>query len=199
LKEAQTEADFSKVYYRGDSYVCQYTHRIIRNFNDPSAPYNDQIVDSKTWKDNYNPDKTEKYADINLGDVNAVPLGLWLTFTLRSSYNLNIRTVDKSHVDEALMSGNYRSFYPNYGQLASGSQKMPDSDQYNKGFSKSVSEKYYFEVPDVPYIKQEFQNRIVFSDIHINDAYKNGFRVLRTTNHKDYPMTYGSITKLIEI
>ena len=97
------------------------------------------------------------------------------------------------------MSGNYRSFYPNYGQLASGSQKMPDSDQYNKGFSKSVSEKYYFEVPDVPYIKQEFQNRIVFSDIHVNDAYKNGFRVLRTTNHKDYPMTYGSITKLIEI
>jgi hypothetical protein len=38
----------------------------------------------------------------------------------------------------------------------------------------------------------------VFSDIHINDAYKNGFRVLRTMNHKDYPMTYGSITKLIE-
>jgi hypothetical protein len=39
----------------------------------------------------------------------------------------------------------------------------------------------------------------VFSDIHINDAYKNGFRVIRTMNHKDYPMTYGSITKLIEL
>ena len=199
LQNVQTESDFSQIYFRGDSYICQYTHRIIRNFNDPSAPYNDQYVSYNSWKLNYNPDKTEKYAEINLGDINAVPLGLWLTFTLRSSYNLNIRTIDKSHVDEALMSGNYRSFYPNYGQLASGSQKMPDSDQYNKGFSKSVSEKYYFEVPDVPYIKQEFQNRIVFSDIHVNDAYKNGFRVLRTTNHKDYPMTYGSITKLIEI
>ena len=97
------------------------------------------------------------------------------------------------------MCGNYRSFYPNYGQLASGGQKIPDSDQYNKGFTKSVSEKYYFEVPNVPYIKQEFQNRIVFSDIHINDAYKNGFRVFRTMNHKDYPMTHGSITKLIEL
>ena len=199
LQNIQTESDFSQIYFRGDSYICQYTHRIIRNFNDPSAPYNDQYVSYNSWKLNYNPDKTEKYAEINLGDINAVPLGLWLTFTLRSSYNLNIRTIDKSRVDEALMSGNYRSFYPNYGQLASGSQKMPDSDQYNKGFSKSVSEKYYFEVPDVPYIKQEFQNRIVFSDIHVNDAYKNGFRVLRTTNHKDYPMTYGSITKLIEI
>ena len=126
-------------------------------------------------------------------------MGLWVTFQLRSSYNLNIRTIDKSNIDEYVMCGNYRSFYPNYGQVASGSQKIPDSDQYNKGFSKSVSEKYYFEVPDVPYIKQEFQNRIVFSDIHINDAYKNGFRVLRTVNHKDYPMTYGSITKLIEL
>ena len=190
---------FEITLYRGDCYICQYTHRIIRNFNDPSAPYNDIIVSDNSWKENYDPNNTEKYASINLGDVNAVQLGLWLTFQLRSSYNLNIRTIDKSHVDEYLMCGNYRSFYPYYSQLALGSQKIPDSDQYNKGFSKSVSEKYYFEVPDVPYIKQEFQNRIVFSDIHINDAYKNGFRVLRTMNHKDYPMTYGSITKLIEM
>ena len=193
------EKDFNETYYRGDCYICQYTHRIIRNFNDPSAPYNDKIIDPNSWKDNYDPDNPESYTGINLGDVNAVKLGLWLTFQLRSSYNLNIRTIDKSHVDESLMCGNYRSFYPNYGQLANGNQKIPDSDQYNKGFTKSVSEKYYFEVPDVPYIKQEFQNRIVFSDIHINDAYKNGFRVLRTMNHKDYPMTHGSITKLIEL
>lgn len=200
LKEAdKTIKDFSEIYYRGDSYICQYTHRINRNFNDPSAPYNDKIVDENSWRDNYDPDKPENYAKINLGDVNAIELGLWLTFWVRSSYNLNIRTIDKSNIDEYLMCGNYRSFYPNYGQLASGSQKIPDSAQYNKGFTKSVSEKYYFEVPDVPYIKQEFQNRIVFSDIHINDAYKNGFRVIRTMNHKDYPMTYGSITKLIEL
>ena len=200
LQQTQNSTpNFAQVLYRGDCYICQYTHRIVRNFNDPSAPYNDVIVDPNSWKDNYDPDKPENYANINLGDVNAVPLGMWLTFQLRSSYNLNIRTIDKSHVDEYIMSGNYRSFYPNYGQLALGAQKLPDSDQYNKGFTKSVSEKYYFEVPDVPYIKQEFQNRIVFSDIHINDAYKNGFRVLRTMNHKDYPMTYGSITKLIEM
>ena len=198
-ENAQSDSDFDEIYFRGDSYVCQYTHRIIRNFNDPSAPYNDKVVDENCWKDNYNPDKTEKYAEINLGDVNAIQLGLWLTFNLRSSYNLNIRTIDKSHVDEYVMAGNHRSFYPHYGQLALGSQKIPDSDQYNKGFSKSVSEKYYFEVPNIPYIKQEFQNRIVFSDIHINDAYKNGFRVLRTMNHKDYPMTHGSITKILEL
>ena len=200
LQQTQVSAEPYKInLFRGDCYVCQYTHRIIRNFNDPSAPYNDKIVDKNTWKDNYNPDKPESYQDINLGDVNAVQIGLWLTFKLRSSYNLNIRTIDKSNVDEYLMCGNHRSFYPHYGQIADGNQKIQDSDLYNKGFTKSVSEKYYFEIPDVPYIKQEFQNRIVFSDIHINDAYKNGFRVIRTTNHKDYPTTYGAITKLVEL
>lgn len=200
LSQNSTEdVDFTQILYRGDSYICQYSHRIIRNFNDPSAPYNDIIVDKDSWKEGYDPDETEKYAEINLGDVNAVQLGLWLTFQLRSTYNLNIRTVDKSNVDEYLMCGNHRSFYPNYGQMALGNQKIPDSAQYNKGFTKSLSEKYYFEVPDVPYIKQEFTNRIVFSDIHVNDAYKNGFRVIRTTSHKDYPMTYGAITKLIEL
>jgi hypothetical protein len=107
--------DFKQLCYRGDSYICQFTHRINRNFNDPSAPYNHVIIDKNTWKDNYDPDNKEKYADINLGDVNAVQLGLWLTFCLRSSYNLNIRTIDKSRVDEFLMSGNHRSFYPHYG------------------------------------------------------------------------------------
>jgi hypothetical protein len=121
-------SDFSETYYRGDSYICQYTHRIVRNFNDPSAPYNDKIVNENSWKDNYDPDKPEKYSEINLGDVNAIQIGLWLTFKLRSSYNLNIRTIDKSNIDEYLMCGNYRSFYPNYGQLACGSQKIPDSD-----------------------------------------------------------------------
>ena len=128
LRENEVEKqNFSEVYYRGDSYICQYTHRIIRNFNDPSAPYNDKIVDVNSWKDNYDPDKPENYANINLGDVNAIQLGMWLTFQLRSSYNLNIRTVDKSHVDEYLMCGNHRSFYPHYGQLANGNQKIPDS------------------------------------------------------------------------
>ena len=67
-----TELPYSLICYRGDSYICQYTHRIIRNFNDPSAPYNDKIVDENSWKENYHPDTTEDYANINLGDVNAV-------------------------------------------------------------------------------------------------------------------------------
>jgi hypothetical protein len=39
--------------YRGDCYICQVTHRVNRNFQDPSAPTNDVIVDEDCWKENY--------------------------------------------------------------------------------------------------------------------------------------------------
>jgi len=33
--------DPNKTCYRGDCFVGWFTHRVNRNFNDPSAPYND--------------------------------------------------------------------------------------------------------------------------------------------------------------
>ena len=183
--------------YRGDCYLCQFTHRVIRNFNDPSAPYNDEIVDVNTWKDNYDPNDTEKYEQINLGDVNAVQLGMWITFKLRSSNNLNIRTLDGSNVDESVMVGHPKGYYPYQPMSVEGSYKHSESQIYNKGFSKSLSERWNFELPDVPYIKNWFGTRIMYSDIHINDAYKNGFRVFRGQNYRDYTREYGSIVKLV--
>lgn len=185
--------------YRGDCYICQVTHRLNRNFNDPSAPYNSEIVDENTWKDNYDPDDVDKYQDINLGDVNAVNLGMWVTFRIRSSNNLNVRTVDTSQNDEKLTCGHGRGYYPYLPMDTEGSYKIPEAACYNNGFKKSVSERFNFAVPDVPYIKNWFGTRIMYSDIHINDAYKNGFRVFRGTNYIDYPRTYGEITKLVEL
>lgn len=183
--------------YRGDCYLCQFTHRVNRNFNDPSAPYNDNIVDENSWKDNYDPANTEKYSDINLGDVNAIQLGMWVTFKLRSSNNLNVRSLDGSNVEETAMSGHERGYYPYYPMSVEGSYKLPDSQVYNKGFAKSLSDRWNFEVPDVPHIKNWFGTRIMYSDIHINDAYKNGFRVFQGTNYRDYTREYGSITKIV--
>ena len=185
--------------FRGDCYICQFTHRIIRNFNSPSAPYNDEIVDENTWRDNYNPSKTESYENINLGDVNAVQLGMWVTFRVRSSYNLNIRTLDSSNVDEKQMTGHARGYYPYAPMSVEGTYKIPESHIYNKGFSKSLSDRWNNLLPDVPYIKNWFGTRIMYSDIHINDAYKNGYRVFRKTNSVDYTREYGEITKLISL
>lgn len=183
--------------YRGDCYICQFTQRINRNFNDPSAPYNDDIVDENTWRDNYDPENVEKYEQINLGDVNAVPLGMWLTFQLRSSNNLNIRTLDGSNVDETAMTGHSAGYYPVQPMSTEGTYKKAESQIYNKGFAKSLSDRWNIELPDVPHIKNWFGTRIMYSDIHITDAYKNGFRVFKGTNYRDYTREYGEIVKLV--
>lgn len=183
--------------YRGDCYICQFTQRMLRNFNDPSAPYNDDIVDANSWKDNYDPSNSEKYANINLGDVNAVELGMWVTFKVRSSNNLNIRTLDGSDVSEVAASGHEKGYYPYHPMSTEGSYKISDSQVYNKGFAKSLSERINVQVPDVPHIKNWFGTRIMYSDIHINDSFKNGFRVFQGTNYRDYTREYGEITKLV--
>ncbi len=191
------------VLYRGDTYICTFTHRLNRNFQDPSAPTNHKIVDEDCWKDNYEVSdgvvKTENFDKINLGDVNAIKIGLWVTFQLVSSSNLNIRALDDSVVDEVSLTGHARAFYPYSGMSADGSYKIPEALCYNKGFNKSLSERPNFEVPDVPAIKNDFTNRIAYSDIHVNDAFKNGFRTFRGTHYRDYPKTYGQITKLVEL
>lgn len=190
------------IFYRGDSYICTFTHRFNRNFQDPSAPINNKIVDENCWKDNFKVSdgvvKTENFEKINLGDVNAVKIGMWVTFQLVSSSNLNIRSLDDSNVDETALTGHPRGFYPYYGMSADGSYKTPESLCINKGFNKSLSERYNFEVPNVPAIKNDFTNRISYSDIHVNDAFKNGFRTFQGTHYRDYPKTYGQITKLVE-
>jgi hypothetical protein len=124
---------------------------------------------------------------------------MWVTFKLRSSNNLNIRTLDGSYVDEAAMQGHPRGYYPYHPMSAEGSYKHPESQIYNRGFAKSVSDRWNVELPDVPHIKNFFKTRIMYSDIHINDAYKNGFRVFRGTNYRDYTREYGEIVKLISL
>lgn len=193
---------FKNPLYRGDCYICKFTHRLNRNFQDPSSPINDKVVDDECWKDNYEVDegtvKTEKFEKINLGDVNAIKMGMWVTLTVRSSKNLNIRSIDDSVIDESTMFGHGRGFYPLFPLSADGAYKIPEALCYNKGFEVALSERYNFELPDVPAIKNDFTNRIAYSDIHVNDAFKNGYRVFQGNHYRDYPKTYGSITKLVE-
>lgn len=190
-------------FYRGDSYICQFTHRINRNFQDPASPTNDQIIDPNCWKDHYEVTdgivNSENFDEINLGDVNAVMLGQWVTFPVRSTINLNIRSIDDSIPDETALFGHPRVFCPYAPISTKGIYKTPEALCFNKAFSKSLSERYNFEQPDVPAIKNDFTNRISYSEIHVNDAFKNGFREFKGTSYRDYPKTYGQITRLVEL
>ena len=189
---------FQTTCYRGDCYICQYTQRINRNFNDATSPYNDVIVNPKTWR-NYDINNEETLSKVNIGDLNAVQLGMWITFKVRSSYNLNIRTEDPSQVAERASCGHDRSYFPRTAMSTAGAYKTPDSLVYNQGFSKSLSDRYHFNLPDAPYYNTWYGTRIMYSDIDIASGFQNGFRTFRSTTYQDYTREYGSITKIIEL
>ena len=39
--------------FRGDCFLCTFTHRVNRNFQDASSPTNDKILYPATWQENY--------------------------------------------------------------------------------------------------------------------------------------------------
>lgn len=182
--------------YRGDCYLCQFTHRVNRNFQSPSAPLNDMIIQPDTWKDNYEPGGGD-VDRINLSDVNAVQLGTWITFKVRASSNLNIRTQDTSNASEWSMTGTPRTYYPKTPMSVDGTYKIPESFAYNAGFRKTLSERYNFEVPDVPWLKNWYKTRIMYSNINVSDSFQNGFRIFKGQNYRDYTREYGEITKIV--
>lgn len=185
--------------YRGDCFIGNFTHRMVRNFQDPTSPTNDDILDLATWKDNYNLNDAERLSKLNRGDVNAVPMGHWVTTKVCSNINISLRSVDHSFASEELTNGRPRNFYPLYSMDSSGNGKLPESFAYNHGYSSTTSDKYNWETPMVPAIKDVFKTRVLYSEVAINDAFKNGYREFLMTHYRDYPMTYGELINLVEL
>ena len=133
---------------------------------------------------------------INRPDLNAVPIGHWVVLKVCSSTNLAFRDLDFSKPSEEALHNQKRGFYPLLP--ADGNIRLPESDTINKGISKTMGDKYYFEVPDVPFIKTNFTNRIYHSNVLIDSVFQNGNRVFELGNYRDYSMEYGALVKLIE-
>lgn len=191
--------------YRGDCYINTVTVRMQRNFQDPDVPISDTIVDAFTWKDNYKgfsqsgAVNSEELLKINRNDVNAVEIGHWVTFKVCSNINLALRTTDDSESSEYALTGTNRSFYPLGSLSTKGESKIPESTMYNVGNTTTVGNKLYYSIPDVPYIKNIFDTRIMFSDTHITDAFRNGYRIFQGLSYKDVTRQYGGIVKIFDM
>ena len=186
----------NKTFYRGDCFICDYTHRMNRNFQDPNVGFSDVFINPNATVVTSVPTEPD---DIDTGDWNAVKLGHWVTFRVRSSMNLSMRTTDGSNVNEKALTSKDRTFYPLSYMYPDGNSKIADSFVINKGFSSTTSDKIHIELPDVPAIKNSFDSRIIYSDLHVTDAFKNGYRVFKELNLRDYTKVYGGIIKLIDI
>lgn len=188
----------NNTYYRGDCFIGNFTHRMNRNFADPSAPYNDDIIDPNNWEEEMDLSDQSTFTKVNRGDVNAVKMGHWFTTKVCSNINISLRSVDHSWASEEGITNKPRAFYPLYAMSTSGENKVPESNVYNKGYSNALSTKYNYEVPSVPAIKDVFVTRIMYSDIAVNDAFRNGYRVFNLTNYRDYTLTYGALKRIVE-
>lgn len=196
--------------YRGDCFTSTVTIRLNRNFIDPTFPSNDLIVDENTWKNNYKglaqmsskeSDKIEdgksgSWTNINLGDLNAVPLGLWITFKCLSNYNLGLRSEDSSDVDLIGKLDNKGTFYPLSGINDKSGGKIPESQLLNDGYSVTLSRKSYNKWIQTPYENWNFENRIAFSNIASTKMFTNGFRVFQGLAYQDIDKQFGQIVKL---
>ena len=52
-REELNKIESGIVCYRGDCFICNYTHRMIRNFIDPELPTNDKVTEPSSWNDNF--------------------------------------------------------------------------------------------------------------------------------------------------
>lgn len=183
--------------YRGDCYNNTFTFRLNRNFNDPSLPNNDKIIDQNTWKDNYNVLDSQNWENISRSDINAVQMGSWITLKVRSAMNYALRSQDHSYVSEEALMGSPRSFYPKNKMMWLGNHKLPDSYLFNDAYRATLGFKCYFTLQDINYIKDTFSNRIQYSAITVQDSFKNNYRYSLQTYFRDYSQEYGGITKLV--
>lgn len=197
--------------YRGDCFTNTVSIRLNRNFTDPDVPVNDTIVDSKTWVDHYGgyfhttsedkEDDEEKikynWTKINRGDLNAVPLGMWLSYKCMSNYNLGLRAEDRSYTEETALMGNPRSFYPLQDTSTKAANKIEESWILNNGYSATVGRKSNLIAPNIPYIKDLFDNRVMFSNVQVDGDFRNAYRIFQGLSYTDIDRQYGAIVKLI--
>ena len=186
--------------FRGDCYTCTVTMRLQRNFIDSDVPTNETIIDPNTWKDNYNGYNStdeDAWLSINRGDVNTVPIGSWITWKCFSNYNLGLRAQDYTNVEEMALMGNPRSFYPVSGSSVSIGNKVEESWKLNEGYSATLGKKRFLPVQDVPYVRDIFDTRIMFSNVQQDDAFQNAYRIFQGLSFEDMDRQYGGLVKLI--
>ncbi len=207
---------YSIDYYRGDCFTNTISIRMLTNFVDPDLPTNEIIIEPDTWKkgywgydkcgvssednkDDYNENNVTVWDDINRGDINAAPLGHWITYKCLSNYNLGLRSEDYSNVEEMSIMGNPRTFYPKSDAVVTPSHKILESYKLNNGYNKVIGEQTHFALQDVPYIKDVFNTRIMFSNVQVDDNFKNAYRIFQGLSYKDIDSQYGAIVKLLPL
>lgn len=194
--------------FRGDCFTNTSTIRLNKNFIDNVLPTITEIIDENTWRKNYKglnktPEEVRdekakdlrSWAEINIGDLNTVPLGMWITYKHLSNYHTDLRSIDRTNVELLSLMGGESSFYPISGVNAK--QKLPESWKLNDGLNVTLPRKMYSKYIPSPYENYHYENRIAFSNVSVTKMFNNGMRVFQGMAYQDIDRQYGAIVKLL--
>lgn len=184
--------------FRGDCFTATVCTRMHRNFTSASVPINDTILEPNTWKDSFIGGKsTTNWNDISKADVDAVPIGTWFIYKCLSNINLGLRSQDSFNTDEYALMGNARSFYPVSDISTKSSFKIPESSLLNSGYNSTLGVRKNFAFEVIPYIKDEFDTRIMFSNVQVDGAFRNSYKIFQGLSYEDMDRQYGGIVKIL--
>lgn len=93
--------------------------------------------------------------------------------------------------------GMERSFVPCQNISILNEYKQEESHLLNAGYSTTVGRIRYQAPTSIPFMKNEYSNRVMFSNIHVTDAFINGYRTFQGLAYHDYDKQYGQIVKLL--
>ncbi len=122
-----------------------------------------------------------------------VDMGLAISWYQESKYNLHLRQpkrFDTSELED-------RSFFPYQSKgdfPAYRKYRYPETIEHSQGYSELERPKTHAASPGLaPYIENYFFSRIVHSERHIPNAFRNGYRVFLESSFRDYDSSMGRI------
>ena len=209
INRAQNEAPFTAITnrvsldtqelnaYRGDCFTGVTSTKMCYNFLDSNTPLNNNIIHpdiNNVWGKDYT--QTD-FSDLNLSDWNAVSFGHIFSYRYISNFNLSLRCVNDQNTNERALYGSYRGFYPFIRYSQQSSWKIPDSTLMNMGLSSTQTKVDNFIVKQVPYVRDIFDTRIAFSNVQLQNSFKNSFRIFQGLSYQDVDRSYGALVKLL--
>jgi len=67
----------------------------------------------------------------------------------------------------------------------------------SQGYGATVGQRRAFIAADVPYVKELFDSRVMFSNVQSWGDFANAYRVFQALDYRDVERQYGAIVKLV--
>ncbi len=172
----------------GDCYAGFYYQRVWR-------PGGIDGIPTASNPANYLKDETDL---VTREGVNITNSGYAIGFPVRSNYNFALRALHEVDEVETKLYGKSRTYTSSLPENEVHGNRQAETSVINYGniIQDSILTSEQFD-PTIPYIKLEYDNRIVTSEISITGEFENGYRNFKGLNFKDYDEDLGPITAVI--